>query len=255
VDSDKDIFVVDLEPAKPAGQYLEPGAVVAASEAPTISSSGRYVAFASSTRLTSSDNNRFTDIYVWDSVVNRPQLVSVGTNAMPADQGSSRPSISADGRYVAFASIATNLVERDFNRKQDVFVRDLQTGRTERVSLTHNGSQSSVVSRKPSISGDGRFVTFLTTDGNIVPGDHNIFRDLFVFDRESGVSRLVSVNIHGQPADDHSGGASLSYDGTEIAFASIAEDLIEGDLNYWEDVFVRVWDGETLAPTTSRESR
>jgi signal peptidase I len=242
VNGEADIFLHDLSTGNMKLVSIgESGSGSGSSASPSISSSGRFVAFVSKVALIIADVNQFSDVYVRDSVNGRTTLVSVGGKDTAANASSSSPAISADGRFVAFTSRATNLVERDFNRRQDVFVRDLQAAQTQRVSLTHIGSQSSVVSHFPSISGDGRFVTFQTADGNIVPGDANHYTDLFLFDREEGVSRLLSVNLEGQPAGDHTNRASLSYDGSVIAFPSIAPDLVEGDKNRWQDVFVRSW--------------
>jgi Tol biopolymer transport system component len=178
-------------------------------------------------------------------------LVSVAGDGTPANDTSDNPAISADGRFIAFQSLASNLVPRDFNRMLDVFVRDLQSNTTERVSLTSLGGQASVPSRRPAISGDGRFVTFLAGDGNIVPGDKNGRADIFIRDRKQGVTQILSVSTAGQPAHDHSGVSSLNFDGSVVAFASIGQDIVEADTNIQQDVFVRVQPDAELSPSNS----
>ena len=108
-----------------------------------------------------------------------------------------RPAISADGRFVAFRSDATNLVPGDTNGATDVFVRDRQTGTTRRVSVGPGGAQGNGGSFMPAISADGRFVAFESSATNLVPGDTNDMEDMFVHDRQTGTTRRVSVGPGG----------------------------------------------------------
>jgi Tol biopolymer transport system component len=172
------------------------------------------------------------------------QRVSVGTSGAQGASDSGwlnldSVSISGDGRYVAFDSFAGNLVPGDTNGWIDVFVRDRQAGTTEKVSVATNGTQGNGWSSSPSISGDGRYVTFESLADNFVPNDTNGDLDVFVRDRLLGTTELVSANSSGAPGDAGSSGSSLSADGRYVSFSSFATDLVAGDLNGWSDAFVR----------------
>ena len=153
------------------------------------------------------------------------------------------PAISADGRFVAFVSFATNLVPGDTNDATDVFVRDRQTGTTRRVSLGPGGVQGNGGSAGPAISANGRFVAFFSAATNLVPGDTNGTADVFVRDRQTGTTRRVSLGPGGVQGDGDSVGAAISADGRFVAFESDATNLVPGDTNGAPDVFVR-----SLAP-------
>jgi Tol biopolymer transport system component len=133
---------------------------------------------------------------------------------------SDNPSLSADGRFVAFQSIASNLVAGDTNGTGDVFVKDLQTGAITRVSTEGAGS--------PSISADGRFVAFASNADNLVPGDTNGFTDVFVKDLQTGAITRVSLDAAGAQGNSHSSSPSLSADGRLVAFWSYANNLVAG---------------------------
>ena len=174
------------------------------------------------------------------------ELVSVDSNGMQVNDPSASPSISLDGRYVAFESIATNLVAGDTNGSQDVFVHDRQTGITTRVSVDSDGMQVNDPSASPSISLDGRYVAFESIASNLVAGDTNGSQDIFVHDRQTGITTRVSVDSNGMQVNDPSASPSISLDGRYVAFESIASNLVEGDTNGSQDVFVRV---SPAAPT------
>ncbi len=164
---------------------------------------------------------------------------------MPERQGddaSRFPSISADGRFVAFFSDATNLVAGDTNGADDVFVRDRKQGTTERVSVSSAGEQANAGTVRPpdpSISADGRFVAFESYASNLVAGDTYGTWDVFVRDRSAGTTELVSVSTAGEQGNDGSGDPSISADGRFVAFESSATNLVAGDTNGADDVFVR----------------
>ena len=169
------------------------------------------------------------------------ERVSVSSTGAQADSDSSAPSISADGRYVAFESYASNLVAGDNNGLKDVFVRDRQTGTVERVSVSGDGAESNGYGFfAPSISGDGRYVAFDSNASNLVPGDTNDATDVFVHDRQTGATERVSVATSGAQADLYRGSfdASISADGRYVAFSSAASNLVAGDSNDEDDVFV-----------------
>ncbi len=171
------------------------------------------------------------------------EIVSVRSNGKQADNISARfspPAVSADGLVVAFDSIAANLVGGDTNAAMDVFVRDRASGETERVSVSSKGKQADGFSRDPSVSAEGRFVAFTSGATNLVPGDTNGFQDVFVRDRLTGQTRLVSVGFDATPADGASLGPSISRDGRFVAFASDASNLIPaGAVPAGRDIYVR----------------
>jgi Tol biopolymer transport system component len=167
---------------------------------------------------------------------------SVDSSGAQANGGSGRPAISDDGRFVAFASDASNLVTEDTNGTGDIFVRDRQTGATTRVSVRSNGAQANGASSAPAISGDGRFVAFYSDASNLLNGDTNGCADIFVHDRQSGQTTRVSVNSSGAeenapPPDDYRV-VSISGDGRYVAFYSDASNLVSGDTNNETDIFV-----------------
>ncbi len=124
-----------------------------------------------------------TGVFVFDRQTGSAERVSVGPGAVPGDRASTAPAISSDGRFVAFASDATNLVPTDTNQRTDIFVRDRRLGTTTRVSVGPASVQADQPSTTPRISGDGRFVVFGSVATNLVPGDTNSAPDVFVHDR------------------------------------------------------------------------
>jgi Tol biopolymer transport system component len=209
------------------------------STSPNISADGRYVAFQShANNLVSGDTNSATDVFVHDQQTRQTTRVSVASDGSQADYSSTDPSISADGRFVAFQSEANNLVSSDTNGRADVFVHDRQTGQTTRVSVASDGSQANSWSENPSISADGRFVAFVSWGSNLVSGDTNIWGDVFVHDRQTRQTTRVSVASDGTQADDGSGSANISADGRYVAFGSSADNLVSGDTNGESDMFV-----------------
>ena len=226
---------------------------------PAISANGRYVAFSSfASNLVRGDSNKQTDVFVRDLRTHRTIRVSVtsrGGQAARCSQGceSTEPALSATGRYVAFQSSATNLVRGDTNRLGDVFVHDLRTGKTERVSVSSSGRQAggdrtNTGSNAPAISADGRFVAFHSLATNLVAGDTNRTADAFVRDRRTHKTTRVSVSSSGVQANGENLGAlGISADGRYVAFTSLASNLVAGDVNDITDVFVR----DLRAGTTS----
>lgn len=153
------------------------------------------------------------------------QRVSLDSGAHEANAPSHSPSLSVDGRWVAFVSDASNLVPGDTNDEHDVFVRDTHSGRIERVSVASSDRQGNGPSLNPSMSADGRFVAFDSTATNLVPGDRNGRFDVFLHDRQSGITRLVSLRPDGAPLHGHSGYPVISGDGMHVAFESGAPDM------------------------------
>ncbi len=210
-----------------------------ASAGPAISGNGRFVAFPSgATNLVGGDTNGDRDVFVYDRNTGQTTRVSVDSNGNQGDEGSGGPAISADGRFVAFHSFATNLVFGDTNSVGDVFVHDRNTGQTTRVSVNINGNQGDMGSNGLSISADGRFVAFSSVATNLMCGDTNGVEDVFVHDRKTGQTTRVSVDSNGNQGDEGSAGPAISGDGRFVAFPSGATNMVGGDTNGKEDIFV-----------------
>jgi len=208
--------------------------------ASVVSADGRYVVFESyATNLVSGDLNGQQDVFVHDRRAGSTSRVSVDSAGAEADGESWAPAISADGRFVAFQSRATNLVPGDTNTTQDVFVRDCLTGETARASVDSAGAEANGRSQFPSISADGRFVAFDSMATNLAPGDTNGAGDVFVRDLASGTTIRASTDSHGEEGNFASYASAISGDGSRIAFASTAENLVPGDTNGAADIFVR----------------
>jgi Tol biopolymer transport system component len=212
----------------------------ALSFAPSMSSDARFVAFASNaSNLDPADVNGLPDVFLRDRLLGTTELVSFANDGTQGDAASLNPSVSADGRYVAFRSSATNLVANDTNGRVDVFVRDRVNATTERESVDPGGADGDGSSFEPTISADGRFVAFQSAATNLVPGDTNGMMDVFVRDRLAGTTERASVATDGTQSDLGSGIPSMSADGRFVVFPSDATDLATGDTNAYSDVFLR----------------
>jgi Tol biopolymer transport system component len=211
-----------------------------------ISADGRYVAYESwATGLVGGrDANDAYDVYVFDRVSRTTERISVTPKGTAGNAASFAPSISADGRFVAFDSTATDLVPGDTNGKYDVFLRDREAGTTTRISVDGDGGQVTGDSALASVSGDGRYVGFHSFARTLVPDDRNGSRDVFVYDRRAKAVTRASVTDAGGDANGVSGAPSLSHDGRRIAFDSLAPNLAEGDHNDTDDIFVRDLTGD-----------
>jgi Tol biopolymer transport system component len=221
------------------------------SSRPSISADGRYVAFVSSaSNLVSGDTNGDNDIFVYDTVANATRRVSVGDNGTQGNSSSYLPSISADGRYVAFMSDASNLVSGDTNGTRDIFLYDTVSNTTRRVSV--EGYVGSLISffESLSISADGRYVAFASDASNLVSGDTNNATDIFVCDTVANTTRRVSVDSNGTQGNSGSLFPSISADGRYVAFQSDATNLVSDDTNRTRDIFVY----DTVSNTTRRVS-
>lgn len=213
-------------------------------ESPAISANGRYIAFQSyATNLVENDTNcppdKFCrDIFVHDRQTGQTQRVSVNSAGVEGNGESQNPSISADGRYVVFSSYASNLVDGDTNNSQDIFVHDLQTRQTSRVSVDSNGIAGNDHSAQPAISADGRYVAFTSSANNLVHDDNNDYTDIFVHDRQTGQTNHVSVDSNQVAGNNFSSQPALSVDGRYVVFTSDASNLVNHDTNGHADVFV-----------------
>ena len=224
------------------------GASHAAGGAPAISGDGQIVAFYSdATNLVDDDTNGQSDVFVRVRSSQTTERVSVATGGAQGNGASIFPSLSADGRFVAFQSIASNLVADDTNNAADIFVRDRANGTTERVCDTVQGDRFSF---SPAISADGNVVAFASAATNLVSGDTNGRLDIFVCDRGTGAIERVSVNSAGVQGDGDSILPAISGDGRFVAFKSLSTNLVSNDRNGVVDVFVR----DRVAGTTERIS-
>jgi len=209
------------------GESIEPG----------VSDGGRWVAFHSyADDLVAGDVNEHEDVFVRDRDTDITELISANPSGAPGNDDSIQAAISGNGQFVAFRSRATDLVAGDTNGRWDIFVRDRTAGSTARVSVSGSGAQADHHSTDPDLSDDGRFVVFRSLASNLVPGDTNNRADVFVHDRTTGETAIVS-----KPATGESNGTShapaISGDGAWIVFESDATNLVAGDTNSARDVF------------------
>jgi YVTN family beta-propeller protein len=252
-----------------------------------ISANGRYVAFVSSaSNLVSSDANAAYDVFVRDTCVGAPggcvpatQRASVASDGTEANGDSGYTTanpelgvaISGDGRFVAFVSAATNLVPGDTNGVDDVFVRDTCVGApagctptTSLASVGIGGAIAAGGSADPAISRSGRFVAFASNAANLAAGDNNNTWDIFVRDTCAGApaacvpsTARVSVDSLGVEGNDGSALPAFSGDERYVAFVSMASNLVTGDSNATQDVFLRdtcFGAANTCVPSTVRVS-
>jgi TolB protein len=216
-----------------------------------VSADGRFVAFTSfADNLVPGDTNFTSDVFVVDRTGGGPQRVSVSNTGQQGENSSESPSISADGRFVAFMSSSDALVPGDGDGAADVFVRDRAAATTEGISVAPTPSGFGATSSSPAITPDGRFVAFDSWEPDLVPADTNNSFDVFVRDRTTGGLERVSVSSAGTEGNDWSLAPSISADGNVVAFHSFAGNLVAGDDNFDFDVYVR----DRAAGTTVRAS-
>ena len=207
---------------------------------PSISADGLSVAFDSdASNLAVNDGNASKDVFLRNLLNSQTEIASVDSGSTLGNSSSNRPSASVDGRYLAFYSLADNLVAGDTNGRNDIFVRDRILGSTQRISISSTGVQGNDHSYNPSISADGRYVAFFSYATNLVAGDTNGQRDVFVRDRLNAITERVSLSSSGVQGNASSQGPSISGDGRFVAFESGATNLVSGDTNGFMDIFVR----------------
>ena len=205
---------------------IEIGGGNGASEAESMSADGRFIAFQSfaSNLLGASASVGMSDIFLYDRESGRNELITIGAN-----DDSREPSISADGRVIAFATDANNLAGEDSNNRTDIYVFDRDSENYEALTSAGDGA-----SENPSVSGDGRFVAFESRASNLVPGDTNLNTDIFVYDRQTDVFERVTAG-----ANDSSFAPSISANGEYVVFLSEADNLVAEDpTNNVSDVFL-----------------
>jgi Tol biopolymer transport system component len=194
----------------------------------SINDDGRFVAFRTASKLIPGDVDNTEDVFLRDIQMGTTSLVSAMYNGSPQpNKPTAQPSISKDGRYVAFTGWSDQIVPGDTNSATDVFLRDMQLGTTKRISINSKGQQGNFDSQHPDISSDGKYIVFSSFANNLIRFDPNLQQDVFIHYRDFGVTRLVSRASHaGAPA---MGGESqepqISGDGKTITFVSRATNL------------------------------
>lgn len=189
------------------------------------------------TNVVPNDTNGKRDVFTVSIFNTLHERVSVDSAEVQGDDFSHTPAISRDGAYIVFFSQATNMVPGDTNGIGDIYVRDMLNGTTERVSILSNGGQANNTSTDPAISGGGRYVVFGSYASNLVPNDTNEVRDVFIHDRQTGVTERLSTDENGLQGNDISVYASISGNGEVVTFESLATNLVPNDTNGRWDVF------------------
>jgi Tol biopolymer transport system component len=223
------------------------------SYAPSVNADGTKIAYQSdASDLVTGDTNADTDVFLHDTVTGATALISTDTGGGPTNEGSNSPSINADGTKIAYYSQASDLVAGDTNGFPDIFLHDIVTGATTRLTTDTAGGPANGASYEPSISADGTRIAYWSSASDLVPGDTNGLFDVFVHDAVTGTTTLASVDIGGGPADDQSEVPSISADGSKVAFRSEASDLVVDDSNGWGDIFLYdIETGTTRLVTTN----
>ncbi len=215
---------------------------------PSLSKDGRYVAFHSGgTNLVDDDTNGFFDIFRHDRVTGETIRVSLNTQGEQANSECWLRDMSPDGRFIVFHSAATNLVPDDNNDNRDIFLHDVETGVTERISISSEGNEADNINDSPRVSDNGRFVTFASRASNLVDDDTNDDWDVFVRDRQVERTWRVSVNSLGEQGDSFARHPSISGNGRWITFHSVSTNLVDDDTNGERDIFLHdSWLSETV---------
>ena len=214
---------------------------------PTISGNGQFIVYRSvANSIVNGDGNSQPDIFIYDRIVNSNARVNLSTAGAEAnnEDGNSDFSVSDDGRYVAFESLATNLIASDTNAKRDIFIRDRSGGgSTCRLSLAPGGLQTNGDSIEPFISGTGNTVVFTSFASNLVAGDTNGQADIFIWERAAptdctGTISRVSVSSDGLESSGGSARPSTNDSGRYVLYWSVGANLVDGDTNGQPDFFL-----------------
>lgn len=205
-----------------------------------VSGDGRYATFCSvADNLVPGDTNGTSDVFVKDLFTGSIGRVSVDSHGREGNGGCGRTAISRDGRFVGFASMADNLVPGDTNGEDDIFVHDRVTRQTKRVNVGAGGVQANGPSYEFDLSGDGRYFVFDSDATNLVPGnDNNNSSDVFLRDTQLGTTTRLSTGPAGVDANGGSNQPAISSDGRFVVFASGADNLVDGDTNGNDDIFL-----------------
>ncbi|MBU6320344.1 MAG: PD40 domain-containing protein [Alphaproteobacteria bacterium] len=201
---------------------------------------GNLVLFASTAPgFVPGDTNGFLDVFVKNIQTGAVTRVSTSASGAQGNSSSWGGSFSADNRYVLFDSASSNLVSGDTNNRDDVFLKDLQTGAITRLSTGSAGQQATGASYRGTLSSDARLAVFESEASNIVSGDTNGAGDLFLKNIETGVLTRISTDSSGAQANGSSFYAAMSSDGRFVAFSSNATNLVPGDTNGQADLFLK----------------
>jgi Tol biopolymer transport system component len=251
-----DCFVTDRQTHETIRIDVGPDDVQANGECarPVISGDGKMVAFESAASNLekptvlgkATDTNKARDVFVRDLGAGTTTRVSVASDGKQGLGESVRPSISADGRFVAFQSDAV-LQPDDTNKKTDVYLHDMGTGETSRISIGAAGAEGNAGSFSPSLSADGHLVAYWSNASDLVADDTNKTGDVFVFDRTDGSTTRVSLSADGKEGDGMSSDPSISPDGRYVAFWSGAANLVPDDTNGKRDIFLVDRQANTVA--------
>jgi Tol biopolymer transport system component len=227
------------------------GLAGARSDGPRITPDGRFVVFESDAGLVPADTNGQKDVYRVEWPTAQLVLVSVTAGGALGDGWSYHGAISTNAQRIVFTSGSTNFVAGDTNNQVDMFLKDLQTGALTRVNVSSAGTQANNESTWPSISGDGSYVTYCSAASSLVPGDTNGNWDLFGFDVATGVTTRLNVQPSGLQANSYvRSPTAMSNDGKLVVYASLSTNLVAGDTNGKQDIFVR----DRAAGVTARVS-
>jgi hypothetical protein len=210
-----------------------------------VSNTGEFVTFVSSANNlipgdgeSFGDRNGTTDVFLRDRNTNITEIITLAPNGDGANSISNSPRITPDGRFVVFSSNASNLVTDDLNGEGDIFLHDRTTGITDRVSVATNAAEANDFSTNPNVTNDGRFITFTSRATNLVANDTNGVDDIFVHDRTTGITQLISVALNGLESNGSSFRSYMSPDGLYVTFASEATNLVSVDTNGSFDTFL-----------------
>ncbi|WP_420629722.1 hypothetical protein [Candidatus Leptofilum sp.] len=238
----RDVFLHDRQTGQTTRVSISSGGSEGDGESrfPAISADGRYIAFRSAaTTLVPNDTNNEYDIFVHDTQTGQTTRVSIASDGTEANDYSTDLDISADGRFVTFDSVATNLVSNDTNSRRDVFVHDTQTGQTSRVSVASDSTEGNWNSEYPAISADGRFVTFSSEATTLVADDENgTTEDIFLHDTQTSTTTLISRADDGSKGNSDSRYPNISDDGRFISYQSSANSLTPEETHDEENVFL-----------------
>ncbi len=230
---------------------------------PAISGDGKSVAFESySSNLVPNDKNGFRDIFVWHAATNKIETVSVGEGGTEANAESIEPSVSGDGNFIAFTSMASNIsVTAKGISNNNVFLRDMKNKTTVMISIDPFAKKGGGGS-KPSISYDGSRIAFYSSVATLVANDKNGIWDIFLWDKNEPLLKRVSLTADGKERNQGSESANrivapaISGNGRYIAFSTTADNMVAGDNNNFQDVFIYdITSGSTVIASNSADGK
>ncbi|BCD96231.1 dockerin type I domain-containing protein [Marinagarivorans cellulosilyticus] len=205
---------------------------------PTISDNGTHITYVSSaSNLVANDTNGWEDIFVYEIATGTTTRVSLDIAGAQIQGNSRDPNISANGRYVVFLSNNSEFDPFIFD-ESEILLHDTQTSTTEKITISHDGSATSGMNSRPSISADGRYVSFSSNISNLISDDTNFFEDIFVFDRNTSTTERISLDINGNEINDGSYGPTISSNALYVVYESNSPNIVANDTNGFSDIFV-----------------